>query len=195
MTTRSFKARVPSSYQRPREGDLLWLTNFQALFEIKFVNQHHLFYAFGNQNFYGYELVCERFRYSDDKVATGIEEIDDAATSTAFVYDYIMLNDSTVPASYIVGERVYQGNNLATANCSATVVSWNEPTLTLKLKDTTGVFTTGQRIIAETSLVDYTLDSYNKLDNTNDKLTNNSELQDLATDFLDFSETNPFGEP
>ena len=87
MTTRAFKSRVPSRYARPREGDLVWLTNFQALFEIKYVNQQHFFYAFGNHNFYGFELVCERFRYSNENIDTGIIEIDDAVNTQTFAYE------------------------------------------------------------------------------------------------------------
>ncbi|MEK9695656.1 MAG: hypothetical protein VW270_07800 [Candidatus Poseidoniales archaeon] len=39
MPNRAFKQRVPSEYKRPREGDILCLSNFKALFEIKFVNE------------------------------------------------------------------------------------------------------------------------------------------------------------
>jgi len=57
LPNRAFKQRVPSTYSRPREGDLLWLTNFNALFEIKFVKEENFFYAFGQEHLYGYELV------------------------------------------------------------------------------------------------------------------------------------------
>lgn len=193
MSTRAFKSRVPSTYSRPREGDLLWLTNFQALFEIKFVNQQHFFYAFGNKNFYGFELVCERFRYSNEKVDTGIIEIDDAADQQTFVYNFSMNRDGEF--TYQNGETVYQGASLGSASATAVVVDWDKPTSLLRLKDIKGIFSPNTAIVGLTSLADYTLYAVDMLNNSNDGLDNNSELGILSNDILDFSEHNPFGEP
>jgi hypothetical protein len=193
MTTKSFKSRVPSTYSRPREGDLLWLTNFQALFEIKYVNQQHFFYAFGNKNFYGFELVCERFRYSNERVETGITEIDDAADAQTFVYDFNMNPDGI--NTYESGEIVYQGSSLSEASALATVVSWDKPSLVLRLKDIKGIFTPGSILTGNTTSSNFTLNNVDLLNNTNDSLDNNSELGLLADNILDFSEHNPFGEP
>lgn len=196
VSTRAYKARVPPKYSRPREGDLMWLTNFQALFEIKFVNQQHFFYAFGNQNFYGFELICERFRYSDELIESGVIELDDAVNTKAFTYKYIMNNDATdANATYRLSEQVYQGANLASANVYGTVVSWDKPTLSLKLKNVHGTFAANTRIIGNYSNANFSMNVVNRLDNTNDYLDNNSDIKDLADDYLDFSETNPFGEP
>ena len=196
MTTRAFAARVPSVYERPREGDLLWLTNFQALFEIKNVNQQHFFYAFGNSNFYGFELVCEKFRYSDELIDSGVIEISDALDDRAFAYNYIMNNDATNAAmSYKPTEKVYQGANVASATATATVISWDKPTRTLKLKDIYGQFTSGVRVFGDISGANYSMNSVNLLENVNDLLDNNSELRVQANNILDFSEINPFGRP
>ena len=194
MTTRSFGQRVPSTYERPREGDLLWLTNFQALFEVKFVNQQYFFYAFGNKKFYGFELICERFRYSNEKVDTGITEIDTAVDSQAFTYAFNMNNDGTGP-SYLVGETVYQGTDLANSTSSAVVVSWNKPSLTLDLKDIKGIFTPSTIINGTQSGANYSLNNVDMLNNIHAHLDNNSEISAAANNILDFSEHNPFGEP
>ena len=193
MTTDAFKRRVPSSYDRPREGDLLWLTNFQALFEIKFVNQQHFFYAFGQKKFYGYELVCERFRYSNEDVTTGITEIDDAVNTQIISYNFNMETGGT--STYQLGEAVYQGSSLATATATATIVNWNLPSSTLQLKNIQGVFITNTAIVGANSGATYTLYSYDGLNNANALDDNNTELGVLADDILDFSESNPFGEP
>jgi hypothetical protein len=195
MTTRSFKSRVPSIYGRPREGDLVWLTNFQALFEIKFVNQQHFFYAFGNKNFYGFELVCERFRYSNERVDSGLVEIDDAINTVVSAYNFILNNDPTsANATYILNESVYQGANVATSTATAVVVSWDKPTLTLKLKDIKGIFAPNTRIIGAESNSNFSLVSVDLLDDRNNFLDNNRELG-VIREILDFSEKNPFGEP
>jgi len=193
MPTRAFKARVPSDYQRPREGDLLWLTNFEALFEIKHTNQQFFFYAFGNQNFYGFELICERFRYSNEKVTTGILEIDAAIDSVSTYYDFSMVSQGV--GTYQLGETVYQGDSLESSTASAVVVSWNLPSCTLQLKEIKGLFLTNNSIIGASSNASYMLFSYNQLNNEDNPLDNNYELGLLADQILDFSEQNPFGEP
>jgi len=193
MTTDAFARRVPSTYSRPREGDLLWLTNFQALFEIKFVNQQHFFYAFGQKNFYGFELVCERFRYNNENVDTGITEIDDAINTQAITYQFEMVSNGY--GTYQIGEQVYQGANLASATATATVVSWNLPTSFLELKQIHGLFTPNVSIVGASSGASFMLYSYDSLNNTNSLLDNNTELGQEADQILDFSEHNPFGDP
>lgn len=193
VANREFSRFVPPTYSRPREGDLLWLTNFQALFEIKFVNQQHFFYAFGNQKFYGFELVCERFRYNNEDVHTGRIDIDDAVDSQSIAYSYIMGANGAF--SYFEDEQVYQGANLAVATATAEVISWDKPSLTLKLHEIKGEFIDGQPIVGVQSGATYTLNTYDGLDNTNNMLDNNSELESLANGIINFSEGNPFGNP
>ena len=60
---------------RPKEGDLIYFPLGDRLFEIKFVEHEKPFYQL--QNTYVYELRCELFRYEDEVIATGVEEIDD----------------------------------------------------------------------------------------------------------------------
>ena len=59
---------------RPKEGDLIYFPLGDRLFEIKFVEHEKPFYQL--QNTYVYELRCELFRYEDEVIATGVEEID-----------------------------------------------------------------------------------------------------------------------
>jgi len=60
---------------RPKEGDLVWFPLGDRLFEIKYVEHEKPFYQL--QGLYTYELRCELFRYEDEIIDTGIEEIDD----------------------------------------------------------------------------------------------------------------------
>src|SRR6185437_15195245 len=90
---------------RPREGDLVWLHPFQALYEIKYVNQDKFFYAFGNRNFYGYSLSCEEFRYSNEKVNSGIDEVDNKINSVLNAYQANVANGN---GSFALSETVYQ---------------------------------------------------------------------------------------
>jgi hypothetical protein len=60
---------------RPKEGDLIYFPLGDRLFEIKFVEHEQPFYQL--QKTYVYTLKCELFRYEDEVIDTGIEEIDD----------------------------------------------------------------------------------------------------------------------
>jgi len=63
---------------RPKEGDLIYFPLGDRLFEIKFVEHEKPFYQL--QKNYVYELRCELFRYGDEVIDTGIEDIDDILT-------------------------------------------------------------------------------------------------------------------
>lgn len=60
---------------RPKEGDLIYFPLGDRLFEIKYVEHEKPFYQL--QGLYTYELRCELFRYEDEIIDTGIEDIDD----------------------------------------------------------------------------------------------------------------------
>ena len=59
---------------RPKEGDLIYFPLGDRLFEITFVEHEKPFYQL--QKMYVYTLRCELFRYEDEVIDTGIEEID-----------------------------------------------------------------------------------------------------------------------
>ena len=61
---------------RPKEGDLIYFPLGDRLFEIKFVEHEKPFYQL--QKNYVYVLKCELFRYEDEVINTGIDDIDDA---------------------------------------------------------------------------------------------------------------------
>lgn len=59
---------------RPTEGDLIWFPMVDKLFEIKFVEHEAVFYQTGRLQ--TYDLRCELFTYSNERIDTGISEID-----------------------------------------------------------------------------------------------------------------------
>jgi hypothetical protein len=62
---------IPS---RPAEGDLVYFPMTGGLFEINFVQHQMPFYQAGH--LYVYQLTVELFRYSSEKLDTGIPEVD-----------------------------------------------------------------------------------------------------------------------
>jgi len=60
---------------RPKEGDLIYFPLGDRLYEIKYVEHEKPFYQL--QKNYVYQLRCELFRYEDELIDTGVDEIDD----------------------------------------------------------------------------------------------------------------------
>ena len=63
---------------RPKNGDLIWFPLDDRVYEIKDIEYAKPYYQL--QDLYVYELYCELFRYEDEVIATGINEIDNELT-------------------------------------------------------------------------------------------------------------------
>jgi hypothetical protein len=204
MPNRAWKREVQGAYLRPREGDLLWLSNFGALFEIKYVDEEYFFYPFGKgvsdptapeTNFYAFSLVVEKFRYNDETIQTSVPEISNAVNSIIATYAFNMVN--TGSGIYNVGDIVYQTSNnningLQTAN--AIVTSWDEPSAVLQLNTISGLFLPNVSIFDASTGATWTVNNYSMLTNTNNPFMDNPGINEAANTILNFSETNPFGD-
>lgn len=78
---------------RPKEGDLVYFPLGDRLFEVKFVEHEKPFYQL--QKTYVYELRCELFRYEDEIIDTGVDEIDDNVEDKGYIQTLTMVGSST----------------------------------------------------------------------------------------------------
>jgi hypothetical protein len=120
-----------SSILRPREGDLIWIPMLGYMYEIAFTENIENFYQLGD--IYTYEIRCNRFEYSSEKIDTGVASIDivedQYSLSTAFIEKLLNEDDTLLlleDETYIVDE----GNSLS----GAEVASDNE-LLSSKLRE------------------------------------------------------------
>lgn len=67
---------------RPREGDLIYSPMMKRVFIIKYVNNTSIFYQLGALQ--TWDLTCEVFEYSNERLNTGIADIDDIETDYSF---------------------------------------------------------------------------------------------------------------
>jgi len=194
VAARTFQKYVPSGIAtRPREGDLIWVSMLQKLFEIKFVEEELLFFSLGYSNPYMYELRCEDFRFSQEDLNTGVQEIDDLENELSYA---ITLNLSGGSGNYNIGEFVYQGASLANSTAKGKVKDWDPITKVLQIVNIKGQVIAGLPINGETSGMAYTITSYDDLaDNVYYDEFDNRKLQDEVVDFIDLTEINPFGQP
>ena len=63
---------------RPLEGDFIYLPLTHALFEVKFVEHESNFYQTGLLTYY--DIKAERVNFSDERIETGVAEIDNIAS-------------------------------------------------------------------------------------------------------------------
>ena len=194
---------------RPMEGDLLFLPLSNSLFEIKFVEHEQPFYQLNNLPIY--KLQAELFEYGDEAMDTGIAAIDRIETLLATSYTYSLNSGS---GNYTIGETIVQwsGENDEAGNAiniEGEVAAWasggsTEGTLTVVAHVTTeGKFQKfyvdpSNMVTGTESGVSYAVMSTTLINSTNynrDPYAANDFFEAEADNIIDFSETNPFGEP
>ncbi len=181
--------RVGSSLERPREGDLLYWPLTKTLFEVKFVQDDVPFFHLGKR--YTWDMTVQMFKYSHEKIRTGIPEIDDIEnryTSSAEI------ELSGISGTFSANEMVYQGSNIADTTFAAEVIALTGTTL--KVKHFKGVLKNDVDLITEAgasaNVDSSTFDESGS--STNEQLQDNKEIQDEADTVVEWSPSNPLGE-
>jgi len=89
---------------RPQEGDLIYIPMVDRLMIIKYVNKTPIFYQMGAIQMY--DLVCEVFEYSSERLNTGIAAIDSIEKTKSIAMEtYGLL---TTDGFVITGQDGYQ---------------------------------------------------------------------------------------
>jgi len=199
VSRRSFQQRVPQNkFTRPREGDLVYipfLNGTGELFEIKFAEQAKDFHMLGRPAPYFYELSLEKFKYSQEVIDTGIDEIDLVVTNNAYTLS-LNIDNTSGTGRYAIKETVFQSSDSTFANAAtyATVQSFIPSSNTLTVTNIAGVFVDGMPIIGQTSNAQYNLVTFDPLeDNSYSETYDNKTIDMSAQGIIDFSESNPFG--
>lgn len=203
VARRRFRYTVPNQV-RPNEGDLIYIPLLQNFFEIIFVeheNNQAAFYSLGRgraSNVVFYALKLRQFVFNEERVDTGVSEIDDQMLES---YRPLLLTlTAGGTGNYDSGntEYVYQGANLALATAYAEVLNWTNSTRKLNVIRVHGQFAAGTILKGNTSNAQWnvsTTDSDTPLDTMFEDAIDNKIIQTEANTILDFSASNPFGNP
>lgn len=197
ISRRSFEKYVPSTIaNRPREGDLMYVPTISKLFEIKFIEEELMFFSLGKKSPYIYEMRCEAYRFNQgQKIETGIDEVDAVSNKHAYTIE-LVLSNPTGNTNFHIGEEAYQGANLAYSTAQAKVKNWDKSNNKIYLINITGNFSTSSIIRGTQSNAVYTITTKDDIDTFTDYDTyDNRRIQDEVDDFIDLSESNPFGSP
>jgi len=203
---------------RPAEGDLIYLPLSKSFMEIKFVDHQSPFYQLSK--FPVYKLRCELFEYSNEEVKTGIDELD--KLERQFSTEYFFEINSGNGTLFAVGEDVKQvlvpasgGNPAQEIYGKILKIDKESPTAAYKIaiggiSTNTGEIakfrvTTGatDKLVGLASGAQWNITVAYEIDNTQTNLTfvNNAQgaqnraMEVTADTIIDFTESNPFGDP
>lgn len=195
VARRTFERIVPKNIRNhPKEGDLIYLPVQQKLMEIRFAEEERNFFQLGKVQPYMFALSVETFKYNGEFLNTGIEEIDQIADTIA-PSTKMTMTDAGQNISYTRGEIAYQGANLASSTAKGIVAGFDRTTDTLTLRNIKGIFATGTAIVGSESTASFVLASYDGMADASTDFEDNVLVETEGDVVLDFSETNPFGEP
>ena len=181
---------------RPKEGDLIFFPLTSKLFQIMFVEHETPFYQ--NGALPTFDLTCELFVYSDEKLDTGIDTIDVIEQKQSFVRTFEL---SSITGTFVEDETVTGGTSAITGE----VARWDSITSYLYLINMTGTFTLNEIITGATSMAtgtystkittDQTTETLQTIDDaTSDTVSSGQQFEIDADSIFDFSEGNPFGD-
>jgi hypothetical protein len=187
---------------RPKEGDLIYLELSNKIFEIMHVEHESPFYQLSNLP--TYKMRCQLFEYSGEDIDTGVIAINDVQNDFGY-RAYLTMDSDGTAGGFTVGENITQTFANGTI-LTGEVAHWSDSDNIMHLVNfgaDDGAFhlpVVGRQVIGSsiesggsvnittTTAVSEELVGSNNEQNTTFETTNS------VMSFLDFSETNPFGD-
>ena len=171
---------------RPLEGDAIYHPLLKKLFEINFVDHDEPFHQLDNNPVY--KMKCRLFDYGSDTLDTGITEIDaieDSLSTSTSDYQLTLENASLVGQSLTVDNVIFTVDLTNVTSDAATIGADQDPA------------SFGESILSESGGDEYIIseDVPSLGDGVVDKTAQNELFDVLDDTVLDFSESNPFGDP
>jgi len=191
---------------RPKEGDLIWLSLSNKLFEIMHVEHESPFYQLSNLP--TYKMRCQLFEYSGEDLDTGIADVNSIQSDFGYRVSLTMdsdgmprvANDGTTVSGFIIGENITQTFTSGTI-LTGEVAAWSDSDNILHLVNfgaDDGAFhlpVIGRQVVGATSNNTTTVTAVSEELKQNENEQNSVfETTNDVMSFLDFSETNPFGD-
>jgi len=181
--------------ERPLEGDVIYLPLSNSMFQIMSVEHESPFYQISNLP--TYKLRCEAFEYGGEDLDTGVGAIDKIEQDYAYRYDLSLDSAST---GFTIGQTLTQ-TFASGVIMSGEIASWNDSDKVVGIIHSgadDGLYhqwtTLGIHSLYDSAQATVTLVT------EDNRLSENEQNLDFETtgidlDFLDFSESNPFGDP
>ena len=184
---------------RPQEGDLVYHPILGKMFQVNFVDHDEPFHQLDNNPVY--KLRCQQFEYSQEKIDTGITELDNIESELSIdtgEYQFTLEQSGTYNEDIRIsvdgtdlGLLLIDGTDGDSTNAGDNIIGEDETT------------SAGENILLENEAdsgdKSYLLqETYIVGDRDNssniDKTAQNELFDELDDNVLDFSEKNPFGD-
>lgn len=183
--------------ERPREGDLIYLPLSKSMFQITHVEHELPFYQLANLPVF--KCRAQLFDYNSEDFDTGVEEIQDIEKDHAYTYLLkIQGADINNRKPIEVGTTITQNQSGILVTAEVAKYSDSDGTMhAVNLGSSDGtfkLFLADSTVTVDSSTNIHTLQTVSELN----KLSENEQNTDFGSfgdDFLDFSESNPFGDP
>ena len=182
---------------RPLEGDLIYLPLSNKLFQIMQVEHEQPFYQLSNLP--TYKLRCQLFEYSGEDIDTGVAAVNKVQSDFGYRAYLTMDSDGSL-GGFTVGENITQTFANGTI-LTGEVAHWSDSDNIMHLVNfgaDDGAFhlpVVGRQVIGATSgNITTTTAVSEELVGSNNEQNTTFETTNTVMSFLDFSETNPFGD-
>jgi hypothetical protein len=172
---------------RPNEGDLIYFPLSGSMFEIRFVEDQNPFFQLGK--LFVFKMRCSLFEYSGEDFDTGTDA-DLVEQDRAYTITMSMSEGEGDSGSYVANESVTLDSVVV-----GEVVNFRGSNRELIIKDNITTLAQGDRLIGATSGATRTIASIVDVMTMEGSVAQNKDFEDKDNNYLDFSETNPFGEP
>lgn len=109
-----------SGILRPREGDLIWIPMLGYMYEIKFTENIDVFFPLGK--LYTFEMRCDRYEYSSERIDTGVTEIDNIESTYSLSNEFIdkaLLEDGYSVIYEETGGILFEGEHVVAKEVEA----------------------------------------------------------------------------
>jgi len=167
---------------RPNEGDLIWHPTIQQMYEISFVDHDDPFYEI--KNLPVYKLFCRTYEYSQERFDTdvaAIDSIEDDKSTDAYFYQISAEQSSTTTYNQNIG--LEDGFSLLEETAGDNIIGENETGFSSVLVENSD------------SLNSFFIISENYSIESIDTSSDNEFIGTEMVTVLDFTESNPFGDP
>lgn len=190
-----YESSADKPFHRPREGDLIFLPLSNTFFEITRTETESPFYQV--KDLPVFKMRCEMFEYNDEDFDTGVEVIDQVE---AFHAQQLIITFSAKTGDFVIGETVEQVADTGVfRTAEITHVDYSQNKIFLAhMGKTDGEYSEWDtsNIVGQTSGASATPTEVGE-DLQDGAMNDNFDYtsQGGTIDFMDFSETNPFGNP
>jgi hypothetical protein len=169
---------------RPKEGDQIWFPTTGTMYTIQFVEDESIFYQLGK--LYVFDLQCELFSFQGETFRTGVPEIDEFGRKIAIGTEIPLTTGSGIFA---------EGEFVSSPTMSGIVKTFDLDEPELSIYDYTSLPSSGETLIGGSTGAEWITGGFDpdSIEIRSLEDGDNFEIEQIADEFIDFTEENPFG--